>query len=149
MRVDPGSGYDELLGRLRAAEEVLWNRDRDADLRTWVHFWTIGLRLLGAAASEARDAVNRWKGWTGVAEGNLTGPAREAALRTFDTSLIEQYHELCLIALSQPLLEALATAYLASPREPAGYQPGHHVSLPMARAAPEAGGHRFNVREAP
>lgn len=42
----------------------------------------------------------------------------------FRTTEVEQYHELCLIALSQPLLEALATTYLGSPRAPAGYQPG-------------------------
>ena len=129
MRVDPNSVYGELLDRLLTAVEVLWQRQRDADLRSWVQYWAVGLRFLGSAANEARDAVNRRKGWPGVSEGPLEGPAREAFLRTFGTSEVEQYHELCLIALSQPLLEALATAYLASPTEPAGYQPGHRVSL--------------------
>ncbi len=127
--IDPGSVYGELLGRLLSAGEILWEQRQDSDVRTWVRFWAIGLGFLGPASSEAQDAGAALQESTGLAEGSLTDPAREAVLRIFRTNEVEQYHELCLIALSQPLLEALATTYLDSPREPAGYRPGDRVPL--------------------
>ncbi len=129
MPIDPGSVYRELLGRLLLAGEVLWEQRHDSDVRTWVRLWAIGLGFLGPASSEAQDADAALRESTALAEGSLTDSAREAVLRMFRGNEVEQYHELCLIALSQPLLEALATAYLDSPREPAGYRPGDHVPL--------------------
>lgn len=129
MPITPSSVYGDLLGRLLSAGQELWRQHQDSDLRTWVQYWSIGLGFLGPASTEAHVAANRSNEWGHQVEGILAGPAPRAALRTLRSSDVEQYHELCLIALSQPLLEALATVYLTSPRAPAGHRPGHHVPL--------------------
>jgi hypothetical protein len=43
------------------------------------------------------------------------------------TSDVVEYHELALIALSQPLLEALATSFLTAPIETGGYPAGERI----------------------
>ena len=127
--MEPDPTYSALRIRLLAVSERTWRRGRDLDLRFWLQNWAIGLGFLAGAAAEARASMVRWNGWSDLVEGRLSGPAEQAARDTLNTSALEQYHELCLVSLSQPLLEALAVQHLGVVRHVAGLEPGERVPL--------------------
>ena len=135
MDAAPTPRLESTLQRLQAVDARLWELRRSSDLHEWIRRWIIGLGFLVSASASAGKATDEWTARADQPDGVPTGPALDRALAMIAADEVVAYHELALVALSQPLLEALATAYLGVPMHPRGLPEGQRTNREWPKMA--------------
>jgi hypothetical protein len=110
---EPRSEYLDLGARVAAAARSLQEDAAFAEVSAWAFLWAAGLFALGEAADSALAPHRRMRELSTTVEGTISDPNLLRIINDARAAdLNEQYHELALLALSQPVYDAAARGWL-------------------------------------